>query len=120
VVLANAFADLGSWIAAVFERIGDIPVSWLLLALGLKTAESAFIGLAWRNILRAAYPRSGLSFKTSWGSVTGRDRYQRDCAGPGRDGRHDRHLPHEHSRLVGRGHHIRDHRAGALSPWRAS
>ena len=60
--------DLWNWVAGVFGRIGDVSIYWLLLALALKTAESAFIGLGWRNILRAAYPRAGLSFKTAWGA----------------------------------------------------
>jgi uncharacterized membrane protein YbhN (UPF0104 family) len=64
-------ADLWDWVAGVFARIGDISVYWLLLALALKTAESAFIGLGWRNILRAAYPDSKLSFRTAWGASQG-------------------------------------------------
>jgi uncharacterized membrane protein YbhN (UPF0104 family) len=64
-------ANLWSWIGDVFARIGDISVYWLLLALALKTAESAFIGLGWRNILRAAYPRSPISFRTAWGASQG-------------------------------------------------
>jgi uncharacterized membrane protein YbhN (UPF0104 family) len=64
-------ADLWDWVAGVFGRINDVSVYWLVLALALKTAESAFIALGWRNILRAAYPRSGLSFKTSWGASQG-------------------------------------------------
>lgn len=64
-------ADLWSWVADVFARIGDVSVYWLLLALALKTAESAFIGLGWRNILRAAYPRSPISFRTAWGASQG-------------------------------------------------
>jgi uncharacterized membrane protein YbhN (UPF0104 family) len=59
------------WIVGVVERIGQVSVYWLLLALVLKTAESAFIGLSWRNILRAAYPESRLSFKTAWGASQG-------------------------------------------------
>jgi uncharacterized membrane protein YbhN (UPF0104 family) len=70
-VLANALADLGGWIADVFTRIGDISPYWLVLALILKTCESAFIGLVWRNILRAAYPSSNLSFKIAWGASQG-------------------------------------------------
>jgi uncharacterized membrane protein YbhN (UPF0104 family) len=62
---------LWNWVAGVFGRIGDVSVYWLLLALAFKTAESAFIGLGWRNILRAAYPRAQLSFKTSWGASQG-------------------------------------------------
>ena len=37
----------------------------------MKTCESAFIGLTWRNILRAAYPKGGLTFKTAWGASQG-------------------------------------------------
>ncbi len=44
---------------------------WLIVALALKTVESALIGLAWRNILRAAYPNSNLSFKIAWGASQG-------------------------------------------------
>jgi uncharacterized membrane protein YbhN (UPF0104 family) len=63
--------DLRNWVAGVFGRIGDVSIYWLLLALALKTAESALIGLGWRNILHASYPRSGLSFKTAWGATQG-------------------------------------------------
>ena len=64
-------AQFWDWVEGVFGRIGDVSVYWLLLALALKTAESALIAVGWRNILRAAYPRSGLSFKTSWGASQG-------------------------------------------------
>jgi uncharacterized membrane protein YbhN (UPF0104 family) len=64
-------ADLWDWVAGVFGRIDDVSPYWLVLALALKTAESAFIGVTWRNILRAAYPRSGLTFKTAWGASQG-------------------------------------------------
>ena len=71
VLLANVLGDLWDWLVGVVRRIGDVPVGLLLLALALKTAESAFIGLGWRNILRAAYPQSELSFKTAWGASQG-------------------------------------------------
>jgi uncharacterized membrane protein YbhN (UPF0104 family) len=63
--------DLGGWVVSVFERIGDVSVYWLVLALVLKTSESAVIGLTWRNILRAAYPKSGLRFRTAWAASQG-------------------------------------------------
>jgi hypothetical protein len=59
------------WVSGVFGHIGDVSAYWLLLAVVLKTAESAFIGLGWRNLLTASYPRSGLSFKTAWGASQG-------------------------------------------------
>jgi uncharacterized membrane protein YbhN (UPF0104 family) len=74
-VLVPTFAallgNLWGWVADVFGRIADVSIYWLALALALKAAESAFIGLGWRNILRAAYPDSGLSFKTAWGASQG-------------------------------------------------
>jgi uncharacterized membrane protein YbhN (UPF0104 family) len=71
VVLANVFGDLWGWIRDVFARIADVSAYWLVLALALKTGESLLIGVVWRNILRAAYPKSGLSFKTAWGASQG-------------------------------------------------
>ncbi len=65
------FGSLWHWTAGVFGHIGDISPYWLVLALALKTAESAFLALGWRNILRAAYPKANLSFKTAWGASQG-------------------------------------------------
>jgi len=62
---------LWHWAAGVFGHIGDMSPYWLVLALALKTGESAFLGLGWRNILRAAYPDANLSFKTAWGASQG-------------------------------------------------
>jgi uncharacterized membrane protein YbhN (UPF0104 family) len=64
-------ADLWDWVAGVFGHINDVSIYWLVFALALKTAESALIGVGWRNILRASYPRSGLTFKTAWGASQG-------------------------------------------------
>jgi uncharacterized membrane protein YbhN (UPF0104 family) len=63
--------DLWHWVGGVFGHISDVSIYWLLVALALKTAESALIGLGWRNILNAAYPRANLSFKTAWGASQG-------------------------------------------------
>jgi hypothetical protein len=70
-VFATSLGHLWNWVADVFGRIGDVSIYWLVLALALKTAESALIGLSWRNILRAAYPKSDVSFKTAWGASQG-------------------------------------------------
>jgi uncharacterized membrane protein YbhN (UPF0104 family) len=70
-VLATVLGDLWNWVSGVFERIGDVSPWWIVLALTLKTCESALIGLTWRNILRAAYPKGGLTFKTAWGASQG-------------------------------------------------
>jgi uncharacterized membrane protein YbhN (UPF0104 family) len=70
-VLAGVLGDLWDWASGVFERIGDVSPWWIILALTLKTCESALLGLTWRNILRAAYPKGGLTFKTAWGASQG-------------------------------------------------
>lgn len=70
-LVAAVLDNLWHWTVHVFERIGDVSPYLLLLALVLKTGESAFIGLAWRNILRASYPKSGVRFKTAWGASQG-------------------------------------------------
>jgi uncharacterized membrane protein YbhN (UPF0104 family) len=64
-------AQFWDWVAGVFGRIGDVSIYWLLLALALKTAESALIGVSWKNILHAAYPESKPAFKTAWGASQG-------------------------------------------------
>jgi uncharacterized membrane protein YbhN (UPF0104 family) len=69
--LASVPGDVWHWVARVGERIADISPYWLALALALKTTESAFIGLVWRNILRASYPGSNVAFKTAWGASQG-------------------------------------------------
>src|SRR5205814_10573035 len=70
-VLASVMGDLWDWIAGVFTRIGDVSPYWLVVALALKSCESALLGLTWRNILRAAYPKGGLTVKTAWGASQG-------------------------------------------------
>lgn len=59
------------WIAGVLGHVRDVSVYWLVVALALKTAESALIAVGWRNILRAAYPASPLSFRAAWGASQG-------------------------------------------------
>jgi hypothetical protein len=75
IVSGNVLGDLWDGVVGAFERIEDASVYWLALA--LKTAESAFIRLGWRNILRVTYPRSGLSFKTAWAASQGGTRSTR-------------------------------------------
>src|SRR5262249_25927013 len=62
---------LWHWTAGAFAHIDDVSPFWLALALALKTGESALLGLTWRNILRASYPKASLSFKTAWGASQG-------------------------------------------------
>ena len=68
---ASALGNAWQWVVHVVERMGDLSPYLLVLALALKTCESAFIGLVWRNILRASYPKSGVRFRTAWGASQG-------------------------------------------------
>src|SRR6059058_5791691 len=113
VLLAGVFGDIWNWVSGVFARIGDIAVYWLVIGLAFKTGESALLGLVWRNILRAAYPKSNL-VQDRLGRLAGRDGDQRARAGAGWDGGDDRHLPDQHRGVVGRGHQLRLRRPGAL------
>src|SRR5690242_9354715 len=70
-LIAGVLGNVWRWVEHVVERIGDMSPYWLVLALALKTGESGLIGLAWRNILRASYPESGVRFKTAWGASQG-------------------------------------------------
>src|SRR5690242_18679433 len=70
-LIAGVLGNVWRWVEHVVERIGDMSPYWLVLALALKTGESALIGLTWRNILRASYPKSGVRFKTAWGASQG-------------------------------------------------
>ena len=42
-LFANVLGELWGWVTGVFRRVGDVSIYWLLLALALKTAESALI-----------------------------------------------------------------------------
>jgi uncharacterized membrane protein YbhN (UPF0104 family) len=70
-VLSHLLGNLWDWLSGVVVRIGDVSVYWLVIALALKTVESALLAVGWRNILHAAYPSSNLSFKTAWGASQG-------------------------------------------------
>ena len=70
-MLGGVLGDVLDWVGRVLGHIGDLELYWLVLALVLKTGESAFIGLTYRNILRASYPRSKVSFKSAWGGSAG-------------------------------------------------
>jgi uncharacterized membrane protein YbhN (UPF0104 family) len=70
-LVASFLGNAWQWAVHVVERMGDVSPYLLVLALALKTCESAFIGLVWRNILRASYPKSGVRFRTAWGASQG-------------------------------------------------
>jgi uncharacterized membrane protein YbhN (UPF0104 family) len=62
---------VAGWVAEVVDQLGSISLPILLLALTLHTAETLLNALAWRNILRRAYPESGVSYRLVLGAYGG-------------------------------------------------
>jgi uncharacterized membrane protein YbhN (UPF0104 family) len=62
---------VAGWVREVLDQVGSISLPILLLALTLHTCETLLNALAWRNILRRAYPVSGTSFRLVLGAYGG-------------------------------------------------
>jgi hypothetical protein len=62
---------VAGWVREVVDQLGSISVSILLLGLTLHTCETLLNALAWRNILRRAYPESDASFRLVLGAYGG-------------------------------------------------
>jgi uncharacterized membrane protein YbhN (UPF0104 family) len=62
---------VAGWVREVVDQLGSISVPILLIALTLHTCETLLNALAWRNILRRAYPESGASFRLVLGAYGG-------------------------------------------------
>jgi uncharacterized membrane protein YbhN (UPF0104 family) len=63
--------SVAGWIHQVVGQLRSISLPILLLALGLHTCEMLLNALAWRNILRRAYPRSDVSYRVVLGGYGG-------------------------------------------------
>ena len=62
---------VAGWVHAVLDQLGSISLPILLLALTLHSCETLLNALAWRNILRRAYPASDVSFRLVLGAYGG-------------------------------------------------
>lgn len=69
--MGDLFDDIAEWFARVGGALGEVSVGLLLLALALMTLQSALDALAWRNILRAAYPAGGVRYSSVFGAYAG-------------------------------------------------
>jgi hypothetical protein len=63
--------SVAGWIHQVAGQIRSISLPILLLALALHTCEMLLNALAWRNILRRAYPHSHVSYRVVLGGYGG-------------------------------------------------
>jgi uncharacterized membrane protein YbhN (UPF0104 family) len=62
---------IAGWVREVVHQLGTISLPILLIALALHTCETLLNALAWRNILRRAYPESGVSYRLVLGAYGG-------------------------------------------------
>src|SRR5262245_53732953 len=51
------------WFQSLWDELTSISVPLLILGLAFQTAQTAFVALAWRIILRAAYPDGGVRYR---------------------------------------------------------
>ena len=63
--------SVAGWLGEVGDQITSISLPILLLGLGLHTCEILLNALAWRNTLRAAYPRGDTRFGSVLGAYAG-------------------------------------------------
>src|SRR5690349_5370985 len=51
------------WLHQLWDTVVAISIPLLILGIALQTAQTIFVALAWRNILRAAYPVNALPYR---------------------------------------------------------
>src|SRR6185312_5996353 len=51
------------WLQQLWDTITAVSVPLLVLGIAFQTAQTLFVALAWRNILRAAYPDAGVTYR---------------------------------------------------------
>jgi uncharacterized membrane protein YbhN (UPF0104 family) len=51
------------WLQQLWDTITAVSVPLLVLGIAFQTAQTLFVALAWRNILRAAYPESNVTYR---------------------------------------------------------
>ena len=69
--MGGLFTDIVDWFGHVGREFTRVSVPLLLLALVIQGAQTALNALAWRNILRAAYPDGGVRFGPVFGAYAG-------------------------------------------------
>src|SRR4051794_35272649 len=59
------------WLSQLWDTLTSVSVPLLVLGLAFQTAQTAFVALAWRNILRASYPEGGVTYRATLGYYAG-------------------------------------------------
>jgi len=53
-----------SWLESLWDNLTAVSLPLLILGLAFQTAQTVLVALAWRNILRAAYPEGGVRYRS--------------------------------------------------------
>ena len=59
------------WLQQLWDTLTAISLPILILGIGFQTAQTLLVALAWRNILRAAYPDSNVTYRPIMGYYAG-------------------------------------------------
>jgi uncharacterized membrane protein YbhN (UPF0104 family) len=54
-----------AWLNQLWDNLTAVSVPVLILGLGLQTTQTLLVALAWRNILRSAYPDGGVKYSST-------------------------------------------------------
>lgn len=60
-----------SWLDQLWDAMTAVSLPLLILGLAFQTAQTLLVALAWRNILRAAYPAAGVTYRPIAGYYAG-------------------------------------------------
>src|SRR6476619_5124439 len=60
-----------SWLDQLWDAMTAVSLPLLILGLAFQTAQTLLVALAWRNILRAAYPEAGVTYRPIAGYYAG-------------------------------------------------
>jgi uncharacterized membrane protein YbhN (UPF0104 family) len=69
--VGEILGDIAGWFARVGEELTQVSPGALLVVIVLQTSQTALNALAWRNILRAAYPEGGVRYPPVLGASAG-------------------------------------------------
>jgi uncharacterized membrane protein YbhN (UPF0104 family) len=54
---------MSDWLQQLWDTLISVSLPLLVLGLAFQTLQTLFVALAWRNILRAAYPPAGVTYR---------------------------------------------------------
>lgn len=69
--MGDILGDIAGWFGRVATELTQVSVPWLLLALALQAGQTVLNAIAWRTILRAAYPDAPVPFSLVLGGYAG-------------------------------------------------